>query len=486
MRRLASRARERLVLLISSRGRLTRRYGSRGFQAVDSALRLVQRQVGDGRAVVAYLDDDTSMRALGGAAVSATDAGQVRAAVARIEANLGAGDGATLWIVGGDAIVPFFRVANPADDSDGPMLTDAPYACAGDDYFHPVRSVARLLDGGRAQAPSFAFGPLVAHQAGHVEGTSASGYTASVWREAARDVFSVMGPPSHLRMSPPWGARDYYSLRLAASRLRYYNLHGKPDGAVWYGQTDPSLAANYPDFPVAMRQSDVSAAEAQGAVVVSEACYGASLAPLSVAGRFMRLGAAVFLGSTAMAYGAITPPVTGADLLAKEFVRHLLAGVPAGEAFLLAKTAFARTMMAEQGFLDPEDQKTLLSFVLFGDPTFALPPQRGAPALPAAAAVDRDYEVVCARNIPTAATAAAPSLLAELEQLATAIMGNSAGPLLRCRQETCSDTGPYQHGRLSGGRGQVLSIRQRLGTGAERSIRVTVVDGRIRKALVSK
>lgn len=486
MQRLASRSDKRLVLIISSRGRLTRRYGVKGFQAVAAALRLVQERVGHSRAIVAYLDDSACMKALGVAPVPLGDSRQVRAAIARIEANLGATGQAILWIFGGDAIVPFCRVANPSDDDDDLILTDAPYACSEDDPYHPQRPVARLPDRTHSAAPSFAYAALAAADARSQEPVSANGYTASVWREAAQDVFSVMGPPAELRMSPPWDASDYFRLRGTAPRLRYYNLHGKPDGLAWYGQIDPTFSANYPDFPVAMRQSDVSAAEARGAVVITEACYGASLTPLSLAERFMRLGATAFMGSTAMSYGAITTPISGADLLAKEFARNMLAGVPAGDAFMLARTAFARAMMAEQGFLDPEDQKTLLSFVLYGDPTFTFPSRRPRPATALTQPFDRDYEVICARSIPTEPATAPASLLEELEQLANTLMGDSSGLLAHCRQGTCSEGDVYRHGRLSSGRAHVLTIRQRLATGARRSIRVTSVDGHIRKTLVSK
>jgi hypothetical protein len=43
-----------------------------------------------------------------------------------------------------------------------------------------------------------------------------------------------------------------------------------------------------------------------------------------------------------------------------------------GESFKNAKLDFARKVLRRQGFLDDDDQKTLLQFVLYGDPTFRL------------------------------------------------------------------------------------------------------------------
>jgi hypothetical protein len=47
-------------------------------------------------------------------------------------------------------------------------------------------------------------------------------------------------------------------------------------------------------------------------------------------------------------------------------------GRTAGEALMQAKVELAKEMDRRQGFLDGEDQKTLISFVLFGDPLVGL------------------------------------------------------------------------------------------------------------------
>ena len=281
------------------------------------------------------------------------------------------------------------------------------------------------------------------------------------------------------------GRASLPGLGAGEASVRYFNLHGKPDGRQWYGQSDPFLAAAYDDFPVAMRRSDVSAAEPRGSVVVTEACYGATLAAGSIATRFLRLGAAVLFGSTAMSYGAINAPVSGADMLAMEFLRRLLGGATAGDAFLQAKTAFARTMMAEQGFLDPEDQKTLLSFVLYGDPRHTLPDAHRRD-LPAPATPDPRYEVVCARAITQPLTDPPRTLMAELEGWTTALMGEPNGLWRGCRQGTCSVIPSYRYGHLSSGGGRVLSIRQGLREGGSRWARLTIEEGRVRKTLVSR
>ena len=60
--------------------------------------------------------------------------------------------------------------------------------------------------------------------------------------------------------------------------------------------------------------------------------------------------------------------LNAADLLGNAFWKFLRDGHPAGEALRRAKIFLAREMHNRQGYLDGEDQKTLISFVLYGDP----------------------------------------------------------------------------------------------------------------------
>jgi hypothetical protein len=69
-----------------------------------------------------------------------------------------------------------------------------------------------------------------------------------------------------------------------------------------------------------------------------------------------------------MSYGSIMGSLSAADLLGLAFWRYSQQGFPAGEALRQAKIEMIRQMDQEQGYLDGQDQKTLLSFNLFGDP----------------------------------------------------------------------------------------------------------------------
>ncbi|HPD41767.1 MAG TPA: C25 family cysteine peptidase, partial [Anaerolineae bacterium] len=183
----------------------------------------------------------------------------------------------------------------------------------------------------------------------------------------------TLGDRHPLRISPPLTYQEFKQVRYAP--FSYFNLHGIEDGPNWYGQRDALFPATYELFPVALRPEDLRPEDYAGAIVFSEACYGANIlgknSDTSLALKFLAARARAVIGSTKVSYGTVAPPLIGADLLARYFWKGLLAHLTIGEALKYAKVSLAREMQERQGYLDSEDQKTLLSFVLYGDP--ALP-----------------------------------------------------------------------------------------------------------------
>jgi hypothetical protein len=203
--------------------------------------------------------------------------------------------------------------------------------------------------------------------------TRTLGYTASIWRKASMAVYRSIGDPQSMLTSPPSKAG---ALPARASRLSYFNLHGVEDAAEWFGQRDPLRDGDgSEDFPVALRPQDVVNGGRAPRVVFSEACYGANVfqrtSDTAIALKFLTSGSHAVVGSTKISYGSVTPPLIGADLLGRYFWDQLNLGVPAGEALRRAKLSLAAEMHRRQGYLDGEDQKTLISFVLYGDPLHA-------------------------------------------------------------------------------------------------------------------
>ena len=228
------------------------------------------------------------------------------------------------------------------------------------------------------------------------------GYTAAVWRNASFSVFRPIGQPAAMLVSPPAqvipeeganpvelpenmprrrrpGHRNTtkHESFFPVARLAYYNLHGLEDAAEWYGQSDPgdsgaTAAGDGPTYPVALRPQDIVNGGRAPQVVFSEACYGAHILNRTIeeamALKFLQSGSQAVVGCTCTAYGSVNTPLIAADFLGQSFWSYLRKGLPAGEALRRAKISLAHEMHQRQGYLDGEDQKTLISFVLYGDP----------------------------------------------------------------------------------------------------------------------
>jgi hypothetical protein len=324
----------------------------------------------------------------------ANDAWKVKLSLADLDDALAKQDEmiGSLLIVGGPEIIPFHHLPNPTLDDDLDVPSDNPYGTVDENYFIPQWPVGRLpgesgSDAGLLlyqlreliyryeQKSAKRFNPAetfsnwfstfrqwlvnigVASAKNH-----SFGYSAQVWQEASAGVYSVIGRVKDLRLSPP---NDSNSLVLNAGQgpdLGYYNLHGVKDGPNWYGQKSFTSASTGPDYPIALSP----------ALFSEKACYGANVIEKkhddAMSLKFLDCGTDTFVGSTCIAYGAVTMPLIAADYLAELFWKRVLEGDAVGYALMRAKLTFAQEMTRKQGFLDGEDQKTLLSFILFGDP----------------------------------------------------------------------------------------------------------------------
>ncbi len=478
------------LLLLASRLLLTRKFGEQGWIAVDKALGQLSESLHWLPARLLYVDDERCLSPYGLTAVYPREPEGILSLVRAAERVLFDGQVSAVWLMGGDELLPCFRLDNPADDTDSVILSDAPYASPGGDPFAPVRPVGRLphLDGAVESflaliARNTASQVLPCLDACPV----VSGYTASIWREASQQVLTGITDTGAMRLSPPWDLSDYPFIRRQVAPIRYYNLHGRPDGTTWHGQLDPAVPADFTDFPPALRQVDISAAEARGCIVATESCYGGALSERSIASRFLRLGAASFLGSTAMSYGALASPISGADLLIRDFISLCAASVPLGEALLRARLAFARVMMERQGFLDAEDQKTLLSFRLLGNPTLRLSGvEPEAPVAVQALQMPMEpVEVVCAHAVPTTDAPAPPaSLLEEIQELAALFLRSGRNDV-PTRHATCITPPVRATSGLNSANCSVVSFDRALADGQVAVARFTLRDGHLAKTIVS-
>jgi hypothetical protein len=395
------------LLVISSRDRLVGRYGRSGFEAVEDRL----NRYGTGLSMrgveltVAYVDDKSSLSRFGLEAQKRISPGSVKNTLDTLSERLSGRSGGEIsfLILGGHGVVPHFKLANPACDSDAHVFSDNPYGCkpgrvSAEKCLLPELPVGRMPDGdgtsvevllrqietasGRAacedrgrrhRAPSDS-----APGAGEVaasRGRGSFGYTALVWLKASRQVWADAGWSGSLRVSPP---QTYLKIKrswFAGKQFLYFNLHGSDTEPYWFGQSGQR-------FPTALSPGNVQSLNPGRNVVLTEACYGAVEAgrtqETSMALAFLSSGSLCLVGSTTVAYGALVPPVSEADLIALHFFLNVKRGMAFGRALVNARAKLAAVAMSRQGYLDGDDKKTLLQFVLFGDPTLSTdsPPSR--------------------------------------------------------------------------------------------------------------
>lgn len=391
-----------MYVVFSSRKGLETKYGpaSRGV-VVDHMRRLadeVGRKPGWGACV--FLPDDAEIAASYGLkAVEEVDPWKLKLTLADFDqalAKKGQMIGALL-IVGGADVVPFHNLPNPTDDDDSEVPSDNPYATLDANFFVPEWPVGRLpgeagsdagllLEALRASIKYHSNSKKNLPQLGSIlrallaflrSRTSAAngknfGYTAEVWQRSSEEVFREAGNGGKLYQSPP----EYYGSipneQVLTSPLSYFNLHGMADSPEWYGQRDFNNIKPGPDYPVALTPKNLVKNGHAPQVVYSEACYGGHILEksedLALALKFLSVGVMGMVGSTTISYGSAAAPLIGADLLGYHFWRNLRDGLTTGEALMQAKVALVKEMNQRQGFLDGEDQKTLISFVLYGDP----------------------------------------------------------------------------------------------------------------------
>ncbi len=386
-------------VVLSSRTALQRRFGADGFTALDRrlqqyAMALRRRGV---MTHICYCDDEASLRLDEGiaAAPAPAEAGTLRDILRTLAGALSA-RGRTLGaalLVGGDEIVPFHRLPNPLPDDDVVVLSDNPYATDDPAYVAPQRMVARLPDGNSSD-PSLLFAQLDRMTAYHYGsrpqthrsrqflgrhrasntpelGIWSAGYCAEIWQEVSRAVLDTLTADAPLTSSPPHLAETLDLRALRNRRLLYLNLHGAAGLPNFYGQPDAVWPGAATQLPVALRPDQIDTDVADGALILSEACYGAELigrtVDTSIPLRALAHGALAVVGATVNAYGTMTDPLIGADLLFHHMMKHLARGEPIGRALHQARLDFAQEMYRRQGFLDDVDIKTLIEFVLLGD-----------------------------------------------------------------------------------------------------------------------
>lgn len=274
-----------------------------------------------------------------------------------------------ILIFGGPDVIPFGIMANPASDPDTEVQTDNPYACTKDPtYLIPDKVVGRLPDEQLNWNIDF-IQAMVDHQLEFVTGKSPNkqwfNIVASVWKGIS-DYMHQAFKMTTQNVVPPTTSDTLPSNEYDGKLFSYINLHGTKQTPYYYGQQ----GGNY---PVGLKPVHGAF---KGGLVFAESCYGSYLngrdRTMSIPLMALFSGCIGFVGSTETAYGPPGPPARAADLLAQTFYNRIISGETLGRAFLFAKQDFATQTIQQEGALDPEAKKTLLEFVLFGNPSVVI------------------------------------------------------------------------------------------------------------------
>lgn len=358
-------------LVLAARRRIAEVYGPE-YPALAAALTAaLSAREAAGLATLAY-DPADGLSDLG-VAPAALDPAALSEQIKAIRAALAVQSVAisSLWIIGGTEVVPFACLPNPMRDRDGPLLTDAAYGLADMRELLPRWPVGRTPDATPAEPGLLAL-LLGRVAAAHSRKTRRAGPTLGIgsarWNEVSRQVMQAVSEPALLLDAPPLLAGTVDREQLAAARLIYLNLHGVRGGDMWYGQS-----LNDSDLTPALQPGNLDGLDLDGALVVSQACFAARLDPQAgartLALTFLAAGVDGFFGALGLTYGALDPPPGESDLLAGHLLRELQRpGLRLGDALEAARMTMLRDLLRRDGGLNADDTKTLLSFLLYGDP----------------------------------------------------------------------------------------------------------------------
>ena len=393
-------------IILTTRSGLEKKYGKKTTEIILEQLRKLSTIIQEKKnwdSLVFLPDDQSISSSFGLEPLSSIDPWKIKNALSDLDKQLKTRSKmiGALLIIGGDEVVPFHKLPNPTDDSDDTVISDNPYCTTSSNYLAPEWATGRLPDE-RGSDPG-----LILEQIRQISNFHQStnkqtnilfrilaalfdktklnriirdifappknfGYSAAVWRRSTLAAFRPIGAGASLRVTPPYVADTIDVENLMKSKCAYFNLHGLSNSPEWYGQRDFSEKPSGPDFPVALSSKQISKLRNNVDLTFSEACFGGFILNKSIeesiALKLISIGSQGLVASTCIAYGSVFPPLIGADLLAFIFWKYIKDGYTFGEALMQAKIGLIKVMIQRQGYLDGEDQKTLESFVLYGDP----------------------------------------------------------------------------------------------------------------------
>jgi hypothetical protein len=377
-----------IKLSITVGSALAGRYGPDGMRRVDKAI--ATWIAADARRGIetthVAVDDAPAMRRLGVRAVSGRPtATKVKRALDTLCRTLVPD---YIVILGGHDIVPMFVVPNPSFDPDGDddadVLTDNPYACSTAyrartraSYLVPDRVVGRIPDLPGDADTAWLTTSLRRAAAWKPKPPDfyddAYAVVCDEWRLAGNACMRFLGlPGSELQVSPPTNDATRKARGRLGRTLHMIKCHGALLDARFYGQSGLS-------YPEVLLGPTLESRLTPGTLAAAMCCYGAQVfSPADraaqlpgtwpIATTYLRKGAVGFAGATRIAWVGIDRMMC-ADWIVCAYLRAAREGASLGRALLEAKQDYVEKLSQQGQTPDTADEKTLIEFVLLGDPS---------------------------------------------------------------------------------------------------------------------
>lgn len=356
------------MLAVTLRAPIQSAFGADGYVQIRNAIETYVR--GQGGKTLA-LDDPADADLIKIPPALSADAGSLLIAIrSAIRSVAGI---SSLLLMGNDNVIPFFRLGNPVTDRnvdpDSAVPSDNPYGSSADtqtQYLAPPLPVGRIpfpVSGSATDALIYLDGAN-AYRAARLTRTGSAVITNADWFPFTQSAAASLPGPVDFHVSPGYQLTDPTNVQRS---FAYANLHGFSGDGEWKGYD--SVQGQF--VPV-VSPGVLQGKTLSGSVIFAENCYGAQIvgrAPEnSCALAFAKQGAA-FIGASGLAFGSFLSPrmfLQDADALASTFFSECTAGATIGSALTKARADYLSNASATDAF----KQKTLLQFLLLGDPTW--------------------------------------------------------------------------------------------------------------------
>jgi hypothetical protein len=362
-------------VIVTIRQVLQNKYGP-NFQSLQHE---INRLVADPRfkTTLVYLDDAMTMVKYGRGAIPLTN-GQAAEKDCKdwIDNVFSREEPHYLVLFGCQDIVPFQRFPNPMFNqhfdtdrevpSDLPYASNSPYSQNIADFINPSRVVGRIPDllstndvNHVRQQVDFILGyvprPLAQYK-------NYIGLAAQVWSASTdQSLRNIFGINTNQKDYPPTTNPPAPNLQ---PLTHFINCHGALQSVIFQGESSPPKR-----YPTALHTNNITGI-LPGTIVAAECCYGTHVhrpfgIQMSIASAYMENKAAVFMGSSSIAFGE--PALNDqADIICQDFLKKVLAGASTGRALLEARQ---RYIYVKGPLLSSVDAKTIAQFYILGDPS---------------------------------------------------------------------------------------------------------------------